>query len=141
MSSLLCSRSPKTFERLPQGRRIGCRMSSEPEYRSRCRLALTISLVHFAVRPIPLEVDQMRRVLLFIWPLSTVGALCAPHHGGKSANPSWLYSWARPRTVVVSQGPPDPGTSNGIAPLERAGTPVIRTWQRGAIHFRWTADT
>ncbi len=81
--------------------------------------------------------------LLFIWLLliaAAVGALCVPHHGGKSANPSWLYSWARPRTVVVSQRPPAPGTTDALTPLERAGTPVLRTWQRGAIHFRWTPD-
>ena len=64
----------------------------------------------------------------------------SPHHGGKSANPAWLYSWARPRTVVVSQRPPAPGTTDALTPLERAGTPVLRTWQRGAIHFRWTPD-
>ncbi len=29
----------------------------------------------------------------------------APHHGGKSANPEWLYQWAKPRLVVVSQRP------------------------------------
>ena len=81
--------------------------------------------------------------LLFILLLliaAAVGALCVPHHGGKSGNPSWLYSWARPRTVVVSQRPPAPGTTDALTPLERAGTPVLRTWQRGAIHFRWTPD-
>ncbi len=85
----------------------------------------------------------MWRALLLILLLgvaATVGALCAPHHGGKSANPSWLYSWARPRTVVVSQRPPAPGTTDALTPLERAGTLVLRTWQRGAIHFRWTPD-
>ena len=34
-----------------------------------------------------------------------IDLMLAPHHGGKSANPSWLYSWARPRAVVVSQQP------------------------------------
>ena len=32
-------------------------------------------------------------------------AFLAPHHGGKSSNPDWLYEWANPRAVVVSQRP------------------------------------
>ena len=73
-------------------------------------------------------------------PDPSIELMFSPHHGGKSANPSWLYSWARPRTVVVSQRPTAPGTTDALTPLERAGTPVLRTWQRGAIHFRWTPD-
>ena len=67
-------------------------------------------------------------------------ALCAPHHGGKSANPPWLYSWARPRAVVVSQRPSVSGTTDALSPVERGGIPLLRTWQHGAIHFRWTPD-
>ena len=115
-------------------------MSSGPEHRGRCRLTLTIIVVHFSFRQIPSGDDQLRRAILFRWPLEIVCDRCSPHHGGKSANPSWLYSWARPRTVVVSQRPPAPGTTDTLTPLERAGTPVLRTWQRGAIHFRWTPD-
>ena len=73
-------------------------------------------------------------------PDPSIELMFSPHHGGKSANPSWLYSWARPRTVVVSQRPPAPGTTDALTPLERAGTPVLRTWQCGAIHFQWTPD-
>ncbi|MGA2700107.1 MAG: alpha/beta fold hydrolase [Isosphaeraceae bacterium] len=73
-------------------------------------------------------------------PEPPIELMFSPHHGGKSANPSWLYSWARPRTVVVSQRPPAPGTTDALTPLERAGTPLLRTWQRGAIHIRWTPD-
>src|SRR5208283_3078997 len=32
-----------------------------------------------------------------------IDLMLAPHHGGKSANPSWLYSWAKLRAVIVSQ--------------------------------------
>jgi hypothetical protein len=35
---------------------------------------------------------------------------------------------------------PTPDRTDALTPLERAGTPVLRTWQRGAIHFRWTPD-
>ena len=91
-----------------------------------------------------LDHTTMRRPLhpsdFLILLLAGIGAVGAPHHGGKSANPSWLYSWARPRTVVVSQRPPAPGTTDALTPLKRAGTPVLRTWQRGAIHFRWMPD-
>ena len=31
------------------------------------------------------------------------------NHGGNSANPSWLSSWARRRAVVVSERMPAPG--------------------------------
>ena len=48
-----------------------------------------------------------------------------------------LYNWARPRTVVVSQRMPAPGMNDALSPLERSGTPLLRTWQRGAVHFEW----
>ena len=115
-------------------------MSDESEQRGRCRLTLTIKVVHSSVRPIVSEDGQMPRVFLFRWPLSIVGGLCAPHHGGKSANPSWLYSWAKPLAVVVSQRPSVSGTADALSPLERGGTPLLRTWERGAIHFRWSSD-
>jgi competence protein ComEC len=66
--------------------------------------------------------------------------MLAPHHGGKSANPSWLYSWARPWAVIVSQRMPAPGTGDALAPLERSGISLLRTWQRGAVHFQWRSD-
>ena len=99
-------------------------------------------LAHQSARPLK-EFLRRHRSLLFILLLvvtGTVGAADLLRHGGRSANPSWLYSWARPRSVVVSQRPPALGTTDALIPLERAGTPVLRTWQRGAIHFRWTPD-
>jgi len=69
-----------------------------------------------------------------------IDLMLSPHHGGKSANPAMLYAWARPRTVMVSQRPPAPGTTDALTPLERSGIPLLRTWQRGAIHFEWRAD-
>ena len=69
-----------------------------------------------------------------------IDLMLAPHHGGKTANPSWLYSWASPRAVVVSQRPPAPGTTDALTPLERSGIPLLRTWQRGAVHFQWCSD-
>ena len=49
-----------------------------------------------------------------------------------------LYNWAKPRTVMVSQRMPAPGTSDALTPLERSGIPLLRTWQSGAIHFEWS---
>jgi competence protein ComEC len=65
-------------------------------------------------------------------------ALLAPHHGGRAANPEWLYLWARPSRVIVSQKPPAPGTRDALAMLDAGGIPLLRTWQRGAIGLRWT---
>ena len=51
-----------------------------------------------------------------------------------------LYAWARPRTVMVSQRMPALGSSDSLTPLERSGIPLLRTWQRGAVHFQWRSD-
>ena len=64
-----------------------------------------------------------------------VNVMLAPHHGGRPANPRWLYDWAAPRLVVVSQRPPPPGTNDALASLT---VPLMRTWERGAIRLRWT---
>jgi beta-lactamase superfamily II metal-dependent hydrolase/alpha-beta hydrolase superfamily lysophospholipase len=62
----------------------------------------------------------------------------APHHGGKSANPEWLYQWAKPRLVVVSQRPLPARTGDALAHLERRGVPLLRTWRHGSIRLQWT---
>jgi competence protein ComEC len=69
-----------------------------------------------------------------------IDLMLAPHHGGRTANPRWLYDWARPRTVVASQRSPTFGPTDALTPLERSGIPLLRTWQRGAIHFLWRSD-
>ncbi len=64
-------------------------------------------------------------------------AVLAPHHGGRSANPPWFYDWATPKVVTVSQARPRFGTRD---PLDEAGlndVRILRTWERGAILFRW----
>ena len=42
-------------------------------------------------------------IILLLAIVSGVGGTNLPHYGGKTANPPWLYSWARPLTVMVSQ--------------------------------------
>jgi hypothetical protein len=69
-----------------------------------------------------------------------VGGTKLPHHGGRSANPSWLYDWARPLAVVDSQRMPAAGSSDALTQLERSSIPLLRTWQRGAVHFQWRSD-
>jgi competence protein ComEC len=88
------------------------------------------------------DLDQLGLIELAALPQPDppVDLMLAPHHGGKTANPPWLYAWARPRTVVVSQRPLSLGTSDALAPIEQAGVPVLRTWQRGAVHFQWSLD-
>jgi competence protein ComEC len=66
--------------------------------------------------------------------------MLAPHHGGRSANPDWLYKWARPRRVIVSQRSPPPRTKDVLAALEERGIALFRTWRVGAIRMRWTSD-
>ena len=61
--------------------------------------------------------------------------MLAPHHGGRAANPEWLYEWARPRLVVVSQRPPSTAAGDALAAIERLGIPVLRTWRHGAIRI------
>ncbi len=65
--------------------------------------------------------------------------MLAPHHGGKSANPAWLYEWAKPRAVVVSQKASASRSGDILAPIEEQGTPLLRTWRHGAIRLRFTA--
>jgi competence protein ComEC len=106
-------------------------------------------------RSLVLEVEHAGRRLLLTGDLDQMGVVelagspppdppidlfLAPHHGGKSANTSMLYNWAKPRTVMVSQRMPAAGSSEALAPLERSGIPLLRTWQRGAVHFQCRSD-
>jgi competence protein ComEC len=83
------------------------------------------------------DIDQLGLVELVDSqpPERPVDLMLAPHHGGKTANPSSLYDWAQPRAVVVSQRPVPDGGRDALAARERSGTPVLRTWQRGALAF------
>ncbi|MFO0952167.1 MAG: ComEC/Rec2 family competence protein [Isosphaeraceae bacterium] len=68
----------------------------------------------------------------------SVDVFLSPHHGGRTANPAWLYDWASPAQVVVSQREPQPGTRDPLAALEDSGSvSVLRTWRRGAVRLRW----
>ena len=66
--------------------------------------------------------------------------ILAPHHGGRAANPDWLYEWARPRWIVASQRRPATAASDPLAAIERLGIPVKRTWRRGAIRISVSDD-
>jgi competence protein ComEC len=63
-----------------------------------------------------------------------------PHYGGKSANPFWLYTYARTRSIVVSQRMPTFGSTDALTPLERNGIPILGTWKRGAVQFERRSD-
>ena len=71
-------------------------------------------------------------------PLAPLDAMLAPHHGGRTSNPDWLYNWARPALVVVSQRPLAPGSRDPLTPLAGGHFELLRTWQSGAIRLRWT---
>jgi competence protein ComEC len=83
-----------------------------------------------------LEADGL--VALRARPLPPLEVMLSPHHGGRTANPRWLYDWARPALVVVSQRPPAPGTTDALAILDAGHVPLLRTWRRGAVLLRWT---
>jgi competence protein ComEC len=68
-------------------------------------------------------------------PGGPIDVLLSPHHGGRAANPSWLYDWADPALVVVSQRPPPAASRDALAALR---SPLLRTWQRGAVRLSWT---
>jgi competence protein ComEC len=70
-------------------------------------------------------------------PSRSIDVFLAPHHGGRSANPRWLYDWARPGRVVVSQRPPRGGSADALSELEARGIPVMRTWRTGAVRLKW----
>jgi competence protein ComEC len=72
-------------------------------------------------------------------PLPPVDVLLAPHHGGRTANPTWLYEWAEPRLVVVSQRQPTAGSKDALAWLDQQHL-LLRTWARGAIRLKWTKN-
>jgi competence protein ComEC len=102
-------------------------------------------------RSVVLEVESRGRRILLTGDLEREGLAAlvdqpappldiflAPHHGGRTANPDWLYRWADPSLVVVSQRPPAPGSKDALAALADRGTPLLRTWNRGAVRLRWT---
>lgn len=72
-------------------------------------------------------------------PAPPIDLMLSPHHGGRTANPLWLYSWANPRAVIVSQKPPVPGLRDALTAVEERST-LLRTWKSGAIRLRWTPE-
>jgi competence protein ComEC len=63
--------------------------------------------------------------------------LLAPHHGGRSSNPAWLYAWADPTMVIVSQSRPQSGTADFLKGVVPRHTDLLRTWHDGSIRLRW----
>ena len=74
---------------------------------------------------------------LIAHPPRPLDAMLAPHHGGRTSNPAWLYAWAKPALVVVSQRAPSPGSRDPLTPLAEGQFPLLRTWQSGAIRLRF----
>ena len=73
-------------------------------------------------------------------PTRPLDAMLAPHHGGRTSNPAFLYEWARPALVFVSQRPLASGTRDPLEPLALGHFPLLRTWQSGAIRLRWAPE-
>ena len=87
-----------------------------------------------------LELSGLDELVAQPRPTPPPDVILAPHHGGRAANPERLYEWAKPRLVVASQRAPSSATSDALAPIERLGIPVLRTWRRGAIRIQWTDE-
>ena len=115
--------------------------SSEPDNRESYRLTLIMSAVHFSVRPILGEIDQMRstfnsdgrsKSLVISAHLATaVGWRMRRDHPTPGPCPAHHH---RQRACVR------PGTPDALTPHERSGIPLLRSWRRRAIHFRWCSD-
>lgn len=67
-------------------------------------------------------------------------AILSPHHGGRTANPRQLYSWADRAIVVASQRRASAGPRDPLASLEKEGRTVFRTWRSGAVRLSWRAS-
>ena len=69
-----------------------------------------------------------------------IDAMLAPHHGGGTANPAYLYDWAVPKAVIVSQRRPISGARDALEPIAARGVRLLRTWEVGAIRARFGPD-
>ncbi len=70
-------------------------------------------------------------------PKIPIDAMLSPHHGGRTANPGWLFAWAEPKRVIVSQPRPKAGSRDTLDAVASRGAIVDRTWLRGAILVRF----
>ncbi|MEW4568873.1 ComEC/Rec2 family competence protein [Tautonia sp. JC769] len=86
------------------------------------------------------DLDGAGLAELLAMPRRPIAVMLAPHHGGRSANPPWLYDWASPSAVISSQRATRPGASDALEGLEDRGISVFRTWQSGAVRVSWDAD-
>jgi competence protein ComEC len=73
-------------------------------------------------------------------PIEPVNAMLAPHHGGRTSNPVWLYAWAKPSLVISSQRPLQSGSKDPLEPIAEGHFPLLKTYQTGAIQLDWTPD-
>jgi competence protein ComEC len=87
-----------------------------------------------------LEKEGLAELVARSAPVPPPEVFLAPHHGGKTANPEWLYEWAKPRVVVVSQRALSAGGADALAAVEKALIRVLRTWRDGSIHLRWSSN-
>ena len=89
------------------------------------------------------DIDGEGLATLMSGPCETEGpadVLLSPHHGGRTANPPALFEWADPAVVVVSQRAPAANVRDPLTLIESRGRPVLRTWKRGALTFRWAPE-
>jgi competence protein ComEC len=66
--------------------------------------------------------------------------LLAPHHGSRRSDPPGFAAWSTPDWVVISGGSGD-DVRPVVETYERAGAQVLRTNERGLIHFSLHAQS
>jgi competence protein ComEC len=84
---------------------------------------------HLFVLTGDLDLDGRPMVMTRLPP--SIDVWLAPHHGGRSANPPELASWARARVVVAHNGIGE--AHDALENYEQVGSCVLGTWPHGAV--------
>ena len=66
-------------------------------------------------------------------PAEPVDVLMGPHHGSRLANTPPIAKWARPKLVVMCNGPPRGAVKKAPDPYAEFGATVWGTWPNGAV--------
>lgn len=77
------------------------------------------------------DLDMDGRSMLMAQAPGNIDVWMAPHHGGKSANPSELAAWVRPRLALAHNGTNE--AAFAAANYRHVGAEFLSTWPDGAV--------
>jgi len=77
------------------------------------------------------DLDLEGRSKLLTLPRTDIDVWQAPHHGGRTANPPELATWARPRIAIAHNATGE--ARQAAAVYENAGSRFLGTWPDGAV--------